>query len=149
MFVFNHVFYNAVQILTSGERWTSLKGNQLPFRSPNFWKSFSGVFKRGLDLFFLNNFSRFLFFIYLYRIVLFLADIVELCKKHYFENCLENCCIIYQKLSFISPKISIFADKRFSSCYKLAQHWRQTRCSLFIYLFGCEHGREFYRWLRD
>ena len=24
MFVFNHVFYNVLQILTSGERWTSL-----------------------------------------------------------------------------------------------------------------------------
>ena len=25
---------------------------------------------------------------------------VELCKKHYFESCLENCCIIYRNSSF-------------------------------------------------
>ena len=38
-------------------------------------KSFSGVFKRGVVLFSLNNFSKIFFFIYFYLIVLLLADI--------------------------------------------------------------------------
>ena len=61
------------------------------------WKSFSGVFKRGLVLFSLNNFSRF----FIFHISLSYCVILSwYCKKHYFENCLENCCIIYQKFSF-------------------------------------------------
>ena len=60
------------------------------------WKSFSGVFKRGLVLFSLNNFSRFLFFlVFYYSVVLFLADITS-------GACLTQCCLAILLVSLVS-----------------------------------------------
>ena len=60
------------------------------------WKSFSGVFKRGLVLFSLNNFSRFfLFFIYLYHIVLFLANII----LRAWSGCIGGWCAVQARVS--------------------------------------------------
>ena len=45
------------------------------------WKTFSGVFKRGLVLFFQTKFSRFFYFSYTFNlIVLYLADIRRRCS---------------------------------------------------------------------
>ena len=74
-----------VRLACEGEEWNLKKGNNFFFLQiiinkslapllrfePRtscsvvhcYWKSFSGVFKRGLVLFSLNNFSRFLFFL--------------------------------------------------------------------------------------
>ena len=60
---------------------------------------------------------------------------VDISKDNIFINYLPRCTyhLLYKKgksvchsAHLLSPKISIFSDKRFSYCYKLALHWRHS-----------------------
>ena len=92
-----------------------------PLKWVLFWKSFSGVFKRGLVLFFQIIFQDFLFFIYLYRIVLFLADIFLIHQFSY--NCvcvsgrgeLPDWKAVLSTASH-SQQLNLFSVNVFSNC---------------------------------
>ena len=51
-------------------------------------------------------------------------QIVKFRKKHYFENSLENCCIIYQKLSF---KIYVKSQKCTIDNFLAKSWWGQPQ----------------------
>ena len=88
------------QPLTSGKR--SRWHTKVP---PCFWKSFSGVLKEDLFYFFWIIFRDFLFFIYLYRIVLFLAD-MQNTRSMLLNSIMCQCTMMHfctRHEAFISP----------------------------------------------
>ena len=50
-------------------------------------------------------------------------------KKHYFENCLENCCIIYRKLSFTTfrKKTQLYTTTTSITLHRVMTIWQWSQ----------------------